>query len=320
MNDMRWLKFGGLFSLAGSLVLPALLFADAPETLRTTPATSPTGTAKDSGEIGTYVSSGTYKGKLPIGKIDPPAAFNLEDIQNFPEERLHPVLNNPVNFEEGRDFSALMDFQDDKVMHPWIPDFPRAPFLTMRGDVDSSARDWTFSIIDQAAGAIYTQSGKGNPPQNLAWNGEDQTRGYVAIDTVYIPQISITNKEGYHRTYPGQPAQFTAIRYDDKGKTVIELSSKALFQEHKADFSKEGELLMEKVTDLVRESGKVPFTIQPYDSETDLARMREQALAKYLQKKLYVSESQIVQAEVAGPEKRGNAFGIVLSATGGVPQ
>lgn len=319
MSDMRWLKIGGL-SLAGGMLLPALLLADAPTSLRTAPASSPTPSAKDSGEIGTYVSSGTYKGKLVVSKIDPPAAFNLEDIQNFPEERLHPVLNNPVNFDEGRDFSSLMDFQNDKIMHPWIPDFPRAPFLTMRGDVDSSARDWTFSIIDQAAGAIYTQSGKGNPPQNLTWNGDDHTRGYVAVDTVYIPQISITNKEGYHRTYPGQPAQFSAIRYEEKGKTVVELSSKALFQEHKSDLTKEGELLMEKVTDIIREEGKVPFTIQPYDSDASLARMREQALSKYLQKKLYISESQIVQADVAGAEKRGNAFGIVLNATGGTPQ
>ena len=38
------------------------------------------------------VSTGINKQKITVGKIDPPAAFNLEDIQNFPEERLLPVL------------------------------------------------------------------------------------------------------------------------------------------------------------------------------------------------------------------------------------
>jgi hypothetical protein len=318
MNDKRWItRISSLAVLAAGLALLSVAHAapDTPGLRQASP--TPTPAMKNEGEIGQYTSTGTYKGKLTIGKIDPPAAFNLEDIQNFPEERLHPVLNNPVNFQEGRDFSSLMDFQDDKVIHPWIPDFPRAPFLTMRGDVDSSAKDWTFSIIDQAAGAVWTQSGKGVPPQNLFWNGEDKERGYVAIDTVYIPQISITNKEGYHRTYPGQPAQFSAIRYTEKGKTIIELSSKALFQERKTELTKEGELLLEKVTDIIREEGKLPFTIQPYDADGDLAHARQQVLAKYLQKKLYVSESQIVRGDVASPEKRGNAFAIVLNATGG---
>ena len=319
MNDMRWaVRISSLAVLAAGLALPTIVHA-APDdaALRQASPATPSPSLKNEGEIGQYTSTGTYKGKLTVGKIDPPAAFNLEDIQNFPEERLHPVLNNPVNFEEGRDFSALMDFQDDKLIHPWIPDFPSAPFLTMRGDVDPSAKEWTFSIIDQAAGAVWTQSGKGAPPLSLSWNGEDKERGYVAVDTVYIPQISITNKEGYHRTYPGQPAQFTAIRYTDKGKTFIELSSKALFQEHKPDFTKEGELLLDKVTDIIREEGKLPITIQPYDSDGDLASARQQALAKYLQDRLYVAESQIVRGDVEGPEKRGNAFGIILNSAGG---
>ncbi len=60
------------------------------------------------GEL-TAESTGTSKQRMTVGKLDPPAAFNLEDIQNFPEDRLHPVLNNPITFEEGRDFSNMMD-------------------------------------------------------------------------------------------------------------------------------------------------------------------------------------------------------------------
>src|SRR5262245_38078662 len=52
------------------------------------------------GEVGDVTIKGERKQNLQIGKLDPPAAFNLEDIQNFPEERLQPVLNNPLVFEE----------------------------------------------------------------------------------------------------------------------------------------------------------------------------------------------------------------------------
>ena len=311
LRDFTWA------AVAVGILCPALsLAAKAPEQdLQKSAAPSPSASLKNDGEIGAYTSTGTFTGKLVVGKIDPPAAFNLEDIQNFPEERLQPVLNNPINFEEGRDFSSIMNFQDERMMHPWIPDFPRAPFLTMRGDVDSNARDWKFSIIDQAAGAVWTQQGKGAPPANLSWNGDDNTRGYVAVDTVYIPQVSITNKEGYHRTYPGQPAQFSAIRYNDKGRNVIELSSKALFQDRKAEFTKEGELLLEKVTDIIREEGKLPFSIKPYDTNPELARARQRTIVKFMKDKLYIADSQVLSAGVEDPEKRGIAFAIVLGAT-----
>jgi hypothetical protein len=291
---------------------PQAVHAPAPSAAPT-PAPSTDAKGKSEGEIDDIRIKGSYKGQLQVGKIDPPAAFNLEDIQNFPEERLHPVLNNPVNFEEGRDFTALMDFQDEKLVHPWIPELPQAPFLTMKGDVDSNAKDWNFSIIDQVAGAIYTQAGKGAPPASLSWNGEDKERGYVAVDTVYIPQISLTNKEGYHRTYPGQPAQFSAIRYGEKGKTVMELSAKVLFQDKKPEFSKEGTLLLDKVSDVIREENRLPVTIRAYDSDADLAQQRQQAIMKYLKDKLYVAESQIIRGDIEGPEKRGTAFAILLN-------
>jgi len=319
MDKQHVVRFFSVAGLAAGFLLPLHVYADpvADSGLHGATTSTPTPNLKNDGEIGTYQSTGTFKGKLPVGKIDPPAAFNLEDIQNFPEERLRPVLNNPVNFEEGRDFSDLLNFQEEQMIHPWIPDFSQAPFLTMRGDVDSSAKEWSFSIIDQAAGAVWTQQGKGSPPQNLVWNGEDQTRGVVAVDTVYIPQISVTNKEGYHRTYPGQPAQFSAIRYTDKGKNIVELSSKALFQDRKTDFTKEGELLLQKVLDIIREEDKLPISIHPYDSDADLARAREQVLAKYFQNKLFIAASQVISSEVEGPEKRGIAFAITLNDASG---
>jgi hypothetical protein len=319
MDKRNMVRLFSFAALAAGLLLPVRGYADTadPSAIHGANPATPSANLKSDGEIGAYTSTGTFRGKLPVGKIDPPAAFNLEDIQNFPEERLHPVLNNPVNFEEGRDFADLLNFQEEQMIHPWIPDFSQAPFLTMRGDVDSSAKEWTFSIIDQAAGAVWTQAGKGTPPADLVWNGEDKERGYVAVDTVYIPQISITNKEGYHRTYPGQPAQFSAIRYTAKGKNIVELSSKALFQERKTDLTKEGELLLQKVLDLIREEGKLPVGIHPYDTDADLARAREQVLAKYFQEKLFISASQIISSEVENPEKRGIAFAVILNDASG---
>ncbi len=205
---------------------------------------------------------------MVVGKLDPPAAFNLEDIQNFPEDRLHPVLNNPVTFEEGRDFSNMMDSQDEKIIHPWLPEIAKAPFLTMKTEIDKPAKDWSFSVIDQGGTPVSSQEGKGSPPSLFSWTGDDKTRGHLAVDTVYIPQLATTDKEGYRHTYMGQPIQFATLLLKDKGRTVVEVSSKRLFQDKKADLSKEASVFLDKVCDLIREDARLPFAIQSYDSDT----------------------------------------------------
>ena len=282
------------------------------------PATTGDGSAKD-GEL-SATSTGVNKQKMTIGKVDPPAAFNLEDIQNFPEERLRPVLNNPIAFEEGRDFSNLMESQDEKLIHPWLPEIPKAPYLTMKTEIDKPAKDWSFSVIDQGGNTVSSQDGRGSPPSSFTWAGEDKTRGYLAVDTVYIPQLSITDKDGYRHTYPGKPAQFAVLLFKEKGRTVIELSSKRLFADKKSDLSKEAPVFLDKVADLIREESKIPFGLQAYDVDTDLARAREATLQKYFSEKLLIPDNQISLLDPADPEKRGMAIAVILNGTPGGAQ
>jgi len=279
------------------------------------PSSSTLKQAKD-GEL-TEEIKGTRKDKMTVGKVDPPAAFNLEDIQNFPEDRLHPVLSNPITFEEGRDFSNLMDAQDEKIIHPWLPEIAKAPFLTMRPELDRPAKDWTFSVIDQGGNPVATQEGKGNPPGFFSWSGDDKDRGHVAVDTVYLPQLATTDKEGYRHTYMGQPTQVASLLIKDKGRTVVEMSSKRLFLDKKPDLSKEAPVFLDKLCDLIREDMRVPFAIQAYDADMDLGRSREETLVKYLSAKLFIPASQITVLGPASAEKRGLAIVVTLNGTPG---
>jgi hypothetical protein len=264
-----------------------------------------------------FTIKGQRKEKLTVGKFDPPAAFNLEDIQNFPEERLQPILNLPVTFEEGRDFSALMDFHEEELVHPWLAKLPQAPFLEMQSPSIEKPREWTFSIIDQAGATVAHQDGKGTPPAKLSWGGDDSQRGFIAVDTVYIPQLAVVDKEGYHHTYMGQPIVFPGLSYKSQGKTTIELSSKRLFQEKKTDFSKEARFLLQRVCDMIREGSHLPFAIQPYADDDALARGRQQVLAKYFAGTLVIPENQIIASAPLGSEKRGEAMAIIFNAVPG---
>src|SRR5205085_6398626 len=117
-------------------------------------APSPTVKQSGQGEMDVNIT-GKNREKLVVGKLDPPAAFNLEDIQNFPEDRLQPLLNAPVTFNEGRDFSTMMDFKEDQPVHPWLPEIAKTPFLEMKSpSLDKASKEWEFAIIDQAGATV----------------------------------------------------------------------------------------------------------------------------------------------------------------------
>jgi hypothetical protein len=281
------------------------------------PAAAPAVKKNSEGEMTADVK-GQNREKLVISKLDPPAAFNLEDIQNFPEDRLQPLLNSPVTFNEGRDFSNLMDFKEDQPIHPWLPEIAKAPFLEMKSPaLEKSATTWDFAIIDQAGATVSKISGKGTPPGTLTWNGDDTQRGRAAIDTVYIPQLNTVDKEGYHHTYMGQPIQFSSVEFSENGKTTIELSTKRLFLERKAEFTKEGPMLLDKVCDVIREGSHLPFAVQPFTVDDTLGQSRQAALIKYFKDKLFIPSTQIVASATQDAGKRGEAMAIISTTVPG---
>ncbi len=281
------------------------------------PSTPVKSETKSEGELENVDVTGTFKGKLKVGKFDPPAAFNLEDIQNFPEDRLQPVLSNAVTFDESRDFAGMMEKIDDQLYHPWLPEIARAPFLQMQPAIDQTPRDWTFAVIDQSGGTVYEQEGKGSPSKLLVWQGEDKLRDRAAVDTVYIPQVLITNKEGYRRTYQGQPVQFASVMYTDRGKTIIEISTKRLFDENKSSLSKEAPIHLDKLCDAIREGNLLPFAVQMREPKDDLVKPRQEAVVKYVAEKLLIPESQITALPATSAEKRGAVVSITANATPG---
>src|SRR4029077_12754549 len=132
--------------------------APAPSPTAAVPAAKP-----KQGEMDVNIT-GKNREKMVVGKVDPPAAFNLEDIQNFPEDRLQPLLNSPVTFNEGRDFSTLMDFKEEQPVQPSLPVLAKATVLQMKTPpIEKSTKGWDFAIIDQGGATVHKQEGKGTP-------------------------------------------------------------------------------------------------------------------------------------------------------------
>jgi len=61
----------------------------------------------------------------------------------------------------------------------------------------------------------------------------------------------------------------------------------------------------------------VPFAIQPYDADPELARSRQQALIQYFSDKLYIPANQIVASNPNNADKRGAAMAVISNAVPG---
>lgn len=118
----------------------------------------------------------------------------------------------------------------------------------------------------------------------------------------------------------GEPIQFASLLISDKGRTTVELSSKRLFLDKKPDLSKEAPVYLDKVGDMIREMARLPFAIQIYDTDSDLAHSRADRLVKYFSDKLFIPSSQITVLEPASPDKRGLAVAITLNGTPGAAE
>jgi len=108
----------------------------------------------------------------------------------------------------------------------------------MKPAIDKPAKDWTFSVIDQGGTPVASQAGREARPPSLPV-GRGQGPGLSG------GRYGLHPAAGHHRQgrlpphLYGQPGQFAVLYFKDKARTVVELSTKRIFQEKKTDFTKE---------------------------------------------------------------------------------
>jgi hypothetical protein len=135
-------------------------------------------------------------------------------------------------------------------------------------------------VSDEGGEVIKTISGKGVPPRMIPWDGRNERGGYITVGTLYSYQFVMYDEHGNAQTFPGEPFQLDALKYEQKGKVFIEFANDRLFATDLSSISPNMEGLWNRAIDIVRENSNKPLTVEMYaDSvKSPLAEERRQAL------------------------------------------
>lgn len=228
---------------------------------------------------------GQIKEQLDIQKPPPSIELDVQEIVESGTAQTDHVLQAAKPIPSDEDFGHYQNLDSNQVLRPWEPLIPEPPLVTFYPGLSKVAsKTWEFRVSDQNGEVIKTIAGKGVPPRQIDWNGLNERGQYIAVGTIYSYQFVTYDEHKNANTFPGEPFQLDALMYKQKGKTVIEFSTKRLFQDDQADFRPLMKGLWERAVDVVRENSNKPLTIEVYaeSAKSPLAEERRQAAVNFI--------------------------------------
>ncbi|MBI3291364.1 MAG: hypothetical protein HYZ73_00925 [Elusimicrobia bacterium] len=238
---------------------------------------------------------GESKERLTIGKAEPPREALLTDLQAFPDDHLVAFLNAKPTFPEMQ-MAQTAVMTAPALVHPWWPIIPQAPFIQWRPTQAGDRVDhWEFLVIDHEGRASWSEEGIGKVPQQFVWSGNDHGRTFLAVETIYTPQLLTVNRRGQRNIEWGHPVLFSSVRYTHEGQQVIELSTRRLFQLDRAEWMPEATPLLDAAGDALRAHGAPPFEVVLAESDAMLGNARGMKVIQALAERLRLRATQDFQ-------------------------
>jgi len=270
--------------LAGLLVVPAWAAEKKPvaKPASTAPAAEP---EMKPNEPLTESVKGEIKEKLDIQKPAPSIELNVKEIIDSGTDRTDEVLQQARPIPSDADFEHYAMIDSNQVLHPWQPLIPEPPLVTFYPGLSKIAtKRWEFKVSDQGGEVVKTISGKGVPPRLVQWDGRNERNAYITVGTLYSYQFVTYDEHGNAQTFPGEPFQLDALRYETKGKVYVEFSNDRLFATDVATIQPNMKGLWERSLDIVRENSNKPVTVEVYSDsvKSPLAEERRQTLVNMI--------------------------------------
>lgn len=224
---------------------------------------------------------GEIKEKLEIQKPPPSIELNVKEIIDSGTDRTDEVLQQARPIPSDADFEHYAMLDSKQVLHPWQPLVPEPPLVTFYPGLSKVAtKRWEFKVSDQGGEVVKTISGKGVPPRSVQWDGRNERNAFITVGTLYSYQFVTYDEHGNAQTFPGEPFQLDALKYDQKNKVFIEFANDRLFTTDQATINSNMTGLWERALDIIRENSNKPVTVEVYaDSvKSPLAEERRQAV------------------------------------------
>lgn len=209
--------------------------------------------------------TGNVQEKLQINKPAPEIQLDVKEIIESGTPQSESVLQAAKPIPSAEDFNNYNNLNSNQIVRPWMPLIPQPPLVTFYPGLSKMAtKHWEFRVSDETGEVVKTIKGKGLPPKQVDWDGENDRGQFITVGTLYSYQFMTYDEHENVQTFPGEPFQLDAFMYKQKGKIILEFANKRLFDDDKTTIRPIMKNMWERAIDVVRENSNKPVTVEMY--------------------------------------------------------
>jgi len=208
---------------------------------------------------------------------------DAEALEVSPVSGLQPHLNN------------LEDLASTQTPHLWLPEIPGTPVATFFPEPEPGrkVKQWNLTITDFRGSPFRSFDGKGDPPNQLEWDGRSNDGQMLQTGYPYSYVFAQTDKGTNTYNHAGVSFRLPALDYKDRDDRVLELSGSELFRRHDATMRDGAKEWLLRATDIMRQHPYSPFEVLCVAEEADLAEQRATTVAHFLAEQMVLPQEQV---------------------------
>ncbi|MBI4056381.1 MAG: hypothetical protein HY399_02415 [Elusimicrobia bacterium] len=265
---------------------------------------------KKAGELEDVVIKG--EGTQGMSTSKPPIDVKVNPYETIvdslkPDESLL-LAESPMTFTWRRSHPDLL--RSRRVIQPWRASFNEQsdlrfqPFRKLseilRRSIslrEAKKYQWSLTIADEEGKVFQRFEGKGEPPEELSWTGQNDQGEWIKAGHAYSAVYLFVDPSGAPHTGVGHPLQFKGIVHQEESGLFISLDSSILFgpaKESDAIVSPGGENILRSTSDVIkRRYFGFPVRVRAYAKNTSAADAQAKMVKEYLLSELMISPQNI---------------------------
>ncbi|MBP9127205.1 MAG: hypothetical protein KBG07_00365 [Elusimicrobia bacterium] len=243
----------------------------------TTPPPPPPSEPAGGDSLGSLDVTGQAKDKVNIEKVTPEIKVDMKELVDSVTDKTEKLLDQTRTIPSDEDFRRFDSVQTQQTARPWLPDLVEPPLISFQpSPAENAVVTWRLEVTDDKGDVIHTITGKGNPVNEIVWDGFNRNGDMIRVASAYSFRfITVDELKGTHTTL-GKAFTLRHLKYKDKKNLIMEISSSYLFEDER--FNTDALPILERVVDVLRDYSAYPFVVEfqtrEYDGETVKARQK----------------------------------------------
>ncbi len=253
-------------------------------------------------EVRQKIEKGTFDLELDATVID--SFFTAMDeiaLGVSPVSGLQPHLNN------------LETLKSDQPPHLWLPDMAATPVARFYpADPEGhKIKTWNLAVTDFRGSPFKNYEGKGNPPEDLTWDGQGDNGEMLRVGYPYSYVFTLTDKGTNTYNHAGVSFRIPALDYHRDGDRVLEMAGGQLFPREESDLNDSGKQWLTRSADEIRRHPYSPVRVVVTAENQELAQLRAAEVAGYLAESMILPLEQVETETIVRPDLRAEMDGAV---------